>query len=175
LEKTRSIDFGKLTLRDALDFAALVEEEAKDRYGELADQMDIHHNPDVAGFFRFMLGVESKHEDRLAERRESLFGTAPRTVQREMIFDVEAPEYDEARATMTVRHALEAALRAEEKAYAFFDAALAKVGDPTVRALFTELRAEEREHQELVKKELAKLPPDPVMTAEDADDEPVAL
>ena len=34
-----------------------------------------------------------------------------------MIFDVEAPDYDEARAFMTPRQALEAALRAEKKAW----------------------------------------------------------
>lgn len=174
-EKTKGIDFGKLTLRDALDLAVLVEEEAKDRYGEFADQMQIHHNPEAERFFRFMLAVEAKHETKLAERRSILFGKQPRAVQREMIFDIEAQEYDEARATMSVRQALEAALRAEEKAFAFFDAALKVVHDVEVRALFEELRDEEREHQELVKKEIAKLPPDAALRAEDVDDEPVAL
>lgn len=176
MAKTRSIDFGKLTLKDALDLAELVEEEAKDRYGELADQMEIHHNPEAAQFFRFMLGVEQKHEDKLAERRQKLFGKAPKTVRREMIFDIEAPEYDEARAEMSVRQALEVALRAEEKAFAFFDAALAEVKDAGVRELFSELRLEEMEHQELVKKQLAKLPPGPKSPLDDeGGDEPVAL
>lgn len=173
---TRSIDIERLTLRDALDLAALVEEEAKERYGELADQMDIHHNPEVARFFRFMLDVESKHDARITERRRGLFGDEPRAVRREMIFDVEALDYDEARAGMTVRQALFASLRAEEKACAFFEAALVRVADPGVRELFTELCAEEREHQELVKKQIAKLPPEPTDTLDhDVEDEPVAL
>jgi len=172
--KTRSIDFASITLRDALDFASLVEEEARERYGELADQMEIHHNPDVARFFSFMRDVEQKHEERLAARRRSLFGDAPRQVTRDMIFDVEAPEYDEARANMTVRHALDAALRSETKAFEFFDAAVAQVKDDEVRKLFTELRKDELEHQELVKKELAKLPPSgPEGYGEE--DEPVVL
>ena len=52
------------------------------------------------------------------------------------IFDIEAPDYDEARAFMTVRAALETALRSEEKAHAFFAAALPKIENATVKTLF---------------------------------------
>jgi len=75
---------------------------------------------------------------------------------------------------MTPRQAMLAALDAEEKAHAFFVAALPQVKDAAVKALFEELREEEVEHQDLVKKELAKLPPDPVLRAEDVEDEPTA-
>jgi rubrerythrin len=84
---------------------------------------------------------------------------------------VEAPDYDEARAFMTLRDALHTALRSEEKAHAFFLAALPHVTDPTVYTLFEELCAEEVAHQELVRHELAKAPPDPsIPTAEFADE-----
>ena len=76
-----------------------------------------------------------------------------------MIFDIEAPEYDEARANMTVRQALETSLRAETKAFEFFETAAGKVQLKEVRDIFSELRDEERGHQALVKKEIAKLPP----------------
>jgi rubrerythrin len=131
--------------------------------------MEIHHRPDVAAFFQKMKRIETKHEDQLAKRRKELFGAEPRGVRREMIFDVEAPEYDEARADMSVRQALEAALRSEAKAYEFFDAAVARVADPAVRELFEELRADEREHQRLVEAEIAKLPPDAGVTFDDSD------
>lgn len=173
MEKTRSIDFSKLTLRDALDLATLVEEEAKDRYQEFADQMDIHHNPEAAKFFKFMLANESKHESKLADRRRKLFGTEPRTVTREMIFDIEAPEYDETRTFMTVRQAMEVSLRAEQKAHGFFMLAVQQVKDEETRVLFVELCEEEQEHVTLVKKELDKAPPDPALKAEDFSDDPV--
>ena len=64
-----------------------------------------------------------------------------------MIFDVEAPEYDEARAYMTPREALTAALRSEEKAWRFFSQALPRVKDGEVKKLFQELQDEELEHQ----------------------------
>jgi rubrerythrin len=173
--KTRKIDFEKLTLMDALDLAVLVEEEAKDRYGEFAHQMETHHNPDAARFFNRMLQIESSHESKLADRRRELFGSAPVTVSREMIFDIEAPEYDEARAAMSVRQALQSAMRSEQKAYAFFDEALKVVKDTGVRVLFEKLRAEEEEHQGYVKKELDRLPADPAIDGEAFEDDPVAV
>lgn len=171
--QTRGIDYTTLSLRDALDLATLIEEEARDRYEELASQMALHHTPEAERFFRYMAVNEEKHRVALAARRDELFLDAPRTVTREMIFDVEAPEYGEARAYMTPREAYQVALLSEEKAEAFFRAALPEVKDVAVRALFEELRQEEVEHQALVKKELAKLAPDDRFRTEDFEDEPV--
>lgn len=172
-DKAPKVPIDALTLRDALDLATLVEEEAKDRYLELAEQMELHHNPEAARFFRFMLKVEGIHEDKLASRRRELFGDAPRAVRREMIFDVEAPEYHEVDAEMSVREALLVSLRAERKAHEFFAAALGRVVDGEARALFAELRDEELEHQALIEKELAKLPPEPAVDGRAFADDPV--
>lgn len=155
---TQGIDFEKLSLMDALDLATLIEEEARERYGELAAQLEVHHTPEAAVFFRKMVGVEEMHRKELDARRRKLFGDAPRRVTREMLFDIEAPEYDEARAGMSVRAALESAMRSEVKAHDFFAAARPRLGDPEVKALFAELESEELEHQEWVRLELARQP-----------------
>ena len=168
------IDFTTLSLRDALDLAILIEEEAKERYEELASQMTLHHTPEAASFFHFMVDNEAKHGEQLAARRDALFADEPRVVTRAMLWDVEAPEYDEVRAYMTRRQALEVALRAEEKAHAFFAAALPHIRDPQAEQLFEELRQEELQHQQLLKAELEKLPPDPDVDPGDFEDEPVA-
>ena len=170
----QGIDFGTLTLRDALDLAVLIEEEAKERYEEFAAQMDSHRTPQAAKFFRFMARNEDKHREELAARRLELFGSAAAIVTRQMLFDVEAPEYDEVRAFMTEREALQAAFRAEKKAYTFFVQALIYITDPTVRALFDELRREEVAHQQLVLAALEQTPPDSALKTEDVEDEPVA-
>ena len=170
----RGIDFSELSLCDALDLAILIEEEAKDRYEELADQMHIRRNEDAARFFLRMVQVELTHERVLLSRRRLRFPKEPCRVTRAMIFDVEAPDYHEARATMTVRSALEMALGAETKAYVFFDDALKKIEDPEVQLFFSQLRDEEKEHRHLVEAMIAKLPPEPVLSAEDVADEPVA-
>jgi rubrerythrin len=171
--KTQGIDYATLTLRDAMDLATLIEEEALERYEELADQLEQHRTPAAARFFRFMARQEAKHCASLAQRRARLFDKEPRTVQREMIFDVEAPEYDEARAFMSVREALATALRSERKARAFFSSALAHIADAQVRTLFEELYKEEVEHEALVLKELDKLPPESNGNPDDYGDEPV--
>lgn len=169
-----AIDFSRLSLKDALDLAVLIEQEAEERYLEFADQMTAHHTPDAEKFFRFMAVNEEKHGSELAARRKHLFGDAPSTVSSTMILDVEAPEYDQARAFMSPRAAMEVALTSETKAHAFFVDALPHLTNPEVRALFEELRDEEVVHQDLVRKELARLPPGPEASAEDYADEPVA-
>lgn len=155
----QKLDLTRISLKDALDLATLIEEEAHERYLELADQMDKHRTPEAARFFRFMAENEAKHGAALSARRRARFGDAPRDVTRAMLFDVEAPEYDDVRAFMTARRALEIALRCEEKAYAFFAEVLVHVDDEEVRTLFDELAAEEVSHQDLVRRELLRLPP----------------
>ena len=168
------VDFATLSLRDALDLAILIEEEAEERYEELAHQLEGHRTPEAARFFRTMIANEAKHRRRLSERRGHLFAAAPCTVTRAMLWDVEAPDYDEARAFMTPRQAMQTALGCEEKAHAFFVAALPTLVDPEVRALFEELRDEEVQHQAMIREQLVGLPPDSDVVAEDFGDEPVS-
>lgn len=167
------IDFERLSLRDALDLAILIEEEARDRYLEFADQLAVHGTPEVADFFARMARIEERHRMELLERRRTLFGSIPGVIERRNIFDVEAPEYAAARAFMGVRQALETVLAAEVKAHAFFNAALPRVKDPELKALFEELRDEEVQHQALVNAELARRPETPDDSEAYADD-PVA-
>lgn len=169
------IEFESLSLKDALDLAILVEDEARERYEEFISQMELHHTADSAAFFRFMAANEAKHGRELTERRQQLFGDQPRSVDRAMLYDVEAPTYDAARAFMSPREALDVAMAAERKAWSFFDRALAAVEDPGVRELFEELREEEVEHQQLVQEQLDKLPPARDVDPDDYVDPPRAL
>jgi rubrerythrin len=168
------LDFEKLDLRDALDLAILIEEEAGERYLEFAEQMENQHTADAARFFRTMIVNEKKHGEDLAARRRALFGEEPRRVDRSMLWDVEAPEYEKARAFMSDREALEVALEAEKKAQAFFAEAVKHVTDLDVKRLFAQLLEEEVLHEQLVTKELSKLPPPSDIDPSDYADEPVA-
>ncbi len=172
--KTRGIDFSRLSLMDAIDLAILIEEEARDRYGELADQLEVHHTADAARFFHKMVSVEELHRSALAKRRNEQFGDAKQRVTRLMIFDIEAPDYDEVRLAMTPRQALLVAMQSEVKAHDFFHKTISLVSDEQVRLLFAELRDEEIEHQKWIRIEMEKYPvenPDAVL---DVSDEPVA-
>ena len=168
-----TIDFTSLNLQDALDLAILVEEEAQERYLEFVGQMAQHHTPDAAEFFEAMARNEEKHGEELRARRQALFGDAPRRVTREMLWDVEAPDYDETRAFMSARQAMGVALRAETKAQEFFVKALPHITDDEVRRLFEELRDEEVVHQTLVREALRNLPREDQSDPEAYEDEPV--
>jgi rubrerythrin len=170
---TQDIDFAKLSLKDALDLAILVEDEAEERYNEFVAQLKSHRTSESAAFFKFMAANEAKHGQELTARRKELFGDEPSDVDRSMLWDVEAPEYAKARAFMSVHDALKVALEAETKAFEFFDSALGEISDAGVKALFAELRQEEIEHQDLVKEQMKKYPPDQGLDPDDFVDEPV--
>lgn len=161
LPGTPTLDFKKLALVDALDLAVTIEEEARDRYLELADALTVAHTPEAAEFFRKMARMEEKHRVALLARRRETFGDQPATVGRAQVFDIEAPEYDTVRAFMTVRQALEVALESERKARDFFKTALLELTDPEARFLFAELAAEEADHEAYVQAEIARQATDP--------------
>jgi rubrerythrin len=169
-----TIDYASLSLQDALDLAVLVEEEAQERYLEFVDQMERHHTPEAARFFATMARNEQKHGDELRTRRRRLFGDAPSRVTRAMLWDVEAPDYDQPRAFMTARQAMNVALASETKAHEFFVLAIPHIGDPEVKGLFQELRDEEVLHQSMVREAMRGLPAGEGPDEGDYEDEPVA-
>lgn len=169
------IDFSTLSLQDALDLAILIEEEAEDRYNEFAAMLGSRYEGDATDFFLRMAKNEAKHGQQLSERREKLFKDAPRRVSRDMIDEIEAPDYSQPRSYMSPHQAMRVALECEIKAHDFFLAALKTIQDPQVKSLFEELRKEEVEHQILVKRQIEKLPPDdgqPDKTDDDLDEPP---
>jgi rubrerythrin len=167
------LDFSTLSLLDALDLAILIEDEAQERYEEFAANLKVHHTPDAATFFTTMARNEAKHGAELRARRQTLFGDAPTRVSRDLLWDVEAPDFDQSRMFMTARQAMGVALACEVKAYDYFDEALAHVKDADVRELFEELRAEEDEHKALVKAIMAKVPEDSAVDVGFEPDDPV--
>jgi rubrerythrin len=168
------IDFAALTLQDALDLAILVEDEAQERYLEFVDQMQKHHTKEAGDFFASMARNEQRHGDELRARRHALFGDAPSRMKRSMLWDVEAPDYDQPRAFMSARQAMTVALASETKAHEFFVRAIPGLSDPEVRRLFQELRDEEILHQSLVREAMRSLPATDEPDPGDYEDEPVA-
>ena len=104
------IDFANLSIKDALDLAILVEEEAEERYRELADNLEFHNTKEAAKFFRFMGTCEAKHGEELSAKRKELFEDQPVSIDRSLLWDVEAPGFETAKSFMTLQEALEVAL-----------------------------------------------------------------
>jgi len=165
-----AIDFAKLDLRDALDLAILIEEEAQERYQEFTRLVGGRYPGDAADVFEMMAGNEGKHHAQLVERRKKLFPRLKVRVSREMLDDVEAPDRGKPRVFMSARQAMEVALEAEEKARDFFTGALRHLKDAKVKKLFAELAEEEKEHARLLAGRLKKLPKGPDVEESEADE-----
>jgi erythrin-vacuolar iron transport family protein len=164
-----ALDFRTLDLRDALDLAILVEDEALERYQAFAKLVGGRYPGDAADVFAQMAGFEKKHGDELRARRRDLFQDAPARVTIDQLDDAEAPDRGAPRVFMSARDAVEVALASEEKAWAFYDGALPQVTDPSVRILFEALRDEEALHQSLLRRRLVGLPTGPDLTEAEAD------
>lgn len=139
--------------------AIAMEREAAERYAELADQMQVHHNEEVTTLFRWLAGLEANHARELEARAAGM--TMPRLKPWEYRWsDAEGPEstsYDTAHYLMTPQHALEAALANERRAREFFERYAESATDPEVRRLAAEIAIEEAEHARHVERALAKL------------------
>lgn len=62
------------TLDELLAHAHELEREAVERYEDLADQMEVHNQPELAELFHKMAAIEQQHVDKV----ESLAGSQPR-------------------------------------------------------------------------------------------------
>ena len=148
------------TLDEFMAQALAMEIEAVERYSEFADAMETHNNPEVAGMFRTMAGYEAKHAQQIMS--DMGWVEAP-AVKRQAVawasFDApEAPPIDAVHYLMQPWHVLQLALANEERAERFF-AHLASVATvESVRKAALELQQEEREHVELVKAWMQKVP-----------------
>jgi rubrerythrin len=163
------IDFSKLSLMDALDIAILVEIEAFDRYTLFTTQLGHRYPDDASDIFRRMAESEKKHADELSQRRKALFGDTPVVVNKDSLFDVEAPEVGSISWNMSPFKALQLVLSSEEKSYAFYNEAYSYVNDAEIQTLFTELRDEEAEHARMIKEIITALPPEAHMDLDDED------
>ncbi len=164
------IDYAKLSLKDALDLAILIEEEALERYQKLSEMVGGRYSGDARDVFRAMAKNEARHGLQLTERRERLFPGAERTVSRDALYDVEAPSWTSVHVFMSSRQAFEVALESERKAHEFFDQALPHLKDARVRGLFVELRGEEQQHAAMLIRKMKGLPSGPDVETEMADE-----
>jgi rubrerythrin len=147
------------TLDEFMAQAYALELDAQSRYEDLADAMETHNNREVAELFRKMSVIEGKHAAQiLAEMgwKEPPPYVAPPAF--EGFESAEQVPIDEVHYLMRPWHALQLALAAEQRAERFFsELAMSTQAEP-IRKAAIEMRDEEREHVELVKEWLARVP-----------------
>lgn len=148
------------TLPELLAHALAIEHEAADRYRELADQMEMHHNTEVAELFRKLEAIESKHVGKVETLAEGV--ELPRLAAWEYQWpegeSSEGPDVHDVHYLMTPYQALELALAGEEKAATFFRDISTHDVPPEVRDAAARLADEEDEHVGLIKEWLSRYP-----------------
>lgn len=143
--------------------AIAIEREAAARYAELAERMEDLGNTAAAEVFARLAGFEAEHLETLRARTAGVAVPAlapqeyawldagpPETAARELIFRL-----------MTPRQAFAIALRAEQRAQAFFERLLMTASDPALRALSREMAADEAGHVAMLE-QLLQATPEPL-------------
>lgn len=159
------------SVAELLAHAKAMESEALERYLELAEQMEVHHNPEVAELFRKMARVERKHVEKILERvgATDLPHIPPWEYQWLGAEAAEAIANEDVHYLMTPHHALTLALGAERRAFAFYERVVETAAAGDLLELARELMDEEREHVALIEAWLAKVPEPTEDWAEDPD------
>lgn len=159
------------SLPEFLAHAITLEDESAQRFDELADALEVHHNGEVVELFRKMAHYSRLH---LAEAKERAAGLdLPHLAPWDYKWpDAESPETIEvfdAHYKMTPWHGLSIALESEKRGQAFY-ADLARTSpNATVREQAAEFADEEAEHVALLENWLTRYAPPGDDWAEDMD------
>jgi len=155
-----------------LAHALAMEQEAADRYDELADSMDVHNNQDVAELFRQMATFSRLHGASVAQRAAPY--DLPKLKSWQYRWNTpEPPEVGEPEGShymMTPYHALIFALGNERRGHQFYASEASGSDDASVRSLAAEMADEEAEHVRELEAWIARTPKPAADWAEDPDD-----
>ena len=138
--------------------AYAMENDARDRYTEFADQMEVHNNTEVAQLFRKLARIEGLHADKIM--KEMGWRKPPPATEAWMWRQSEAPESvpsGELHYLMQPYHALELALQSEQRAASFFSGITRSTAPADVKRIAREMAAEERDHVRLIQDWLKKV------------------
>ena len=162
-------------IAELLAHALALEEEAAERYAELAEVMVTHNNPDAAELFRRMAVIEQRHVDEIRQQiaRRALTDLPSAHYRWVGLEGPETTDHADLHYLMTPRQALLLALRNEQRARDYYVAIAQHSSDPEVTELASELAEEECEHVEWVEQWLERFPP--TQADWDHDDDPPNL
>ena len=162
----------EMKLADFYAHSVELESEARDRYGELADSMETHHNHEVAAFFRRMEQEAVHHLAEVAEMSEGL--ELPHLKAWDFHWpEAEPPEtasYEAVHYRMSLKEAMTLALANERAAEAFYrQCAHAAADEETARAA-NHFADEESGHAENLEQMISELPENGAFLYEEDDD-----
>lgn len=143
-----------------LAHALALEEEAADRYDELADTMAVHHNDSVGDLFRRMANFSRMHADAVRGRAANV--ELPHFKPWEYQWDgpegAETGSGDRTHYLITPYHCLQFALANERRGRDFYAGIAQSTSNDEVRRLAGQMATEESEHVLVLEQWLAQTP-----------------
>ena len=146
------------SIAEFLAHALELEVESAERYRELADNMTVHNNPEVAALFRSLAAEGGLHVEQVKRRGAEfdLPNIAPWDFKWSCPEGPESPPMDDANYLMTKRQALELALHNEIRGRDFYMQVAERSLNAELQHIAGEMAAEEDIHVEMLRKWLAK-------------------
>ena len=149
-----------IDLETFLTYSVALEEEAAGRHEELADMMDVHHNPEVADTFRKLAHYSCLHAQEIRDHSKghTLPVIAPWDFGWEDMEGPETADISSVNYMMASTHALKIAMANEQRAHDFYFGISKDAPDAGVRALAAQFADEEKDHLALLEEWLEKSP-----------------
>jgi rubrerythrin len=145
---------------ELLAYSLALETEAVERFNELADQMEMHYNFEVADLFRKLANIEGIHIDNV-NKASACRELPPMSAWEFDWQDGQSPEggsAEDAHYLMQAWQAIELAMQGEKRAVAFFQHVAATATDEDVVNMALELVEEEEEHVYLLEQWQKRFP-----------------
>lgn len=155
------------TLPEFLAHAIALENEAAERYLELADMMESYRNDEVSALFRDMVRYSRLHHDSIVERARGIELPMLRSWEYRWRQPPEAGGEEAFDPSLNAYNALRYARENESRALEYYAAVGTGSSDPEVQRLAAEFAAEETEHVEALDDWLARTPRPSATMADD--------
>jgi rubrerythrin len=136
-----------------LAHAHALEQELAERYGEMADSMQVHNNPAVAQLFRELADRGEEHAAELIGRAQGMdLPQIPPWEYQWLGLDMPGPEdcMQQLHYQMTSSQALQLALRIEQCAGTFYQRSLQDSTDAEIKGLAREMLGSKQKHLRLL-------------------------
>lgn len=145
---------------ELIAYACVMEAEASDHYQELADQMEVHNNPEVAEVFRKLSGLSDRLKEHLTSSNEGveLPQVRPWDYRLECIELLRSDNMDDVHYLMTPYHAVELALRCKKRLVEFFDRLAETCDNEGIKLMARDFKREQAKHIDLLKQWLSEYP-----------------
>lgn len=151
------------TPEELLAYANKIERAAAIRYAELADQMEVHNNQELAEFLREMSRIEWGHVNDIDQLSGGIKTEGASTKDRWSTLSAgEAPDYGDMHYLSQPHHVLKLALEFEITNAKYYSEVAQKSDDTKLQELAKRLQAEEEHHVAELEEWLVRYPePEP--------------